>query len=126
MHVTWKAALFWICLGGPDQQQQQHQAAHLARPEHHFDDRFCNNSAQESLNGGLRDPGKVARGFKEDSLAVRSFGVHRNCIKPHTGLAGGTPAGRAGTIRGAEQAGDADAERGHAAGRARAERRRIR
>lgn len=56
-------------------------------------------TTRKRLNGEFRDPEKVARGLKkEDSLTVRSFRVHYNCIKPYTGLEGDTPADKAGTI----------------------------
>ena len=52
---------------------------------------------QERLNGEFRDLEKVTRGLKkDDSATIRGFKVHHNCVKPHMGLDGDTPADRAG------------------------------
>ena len=75
----------------------------VPRTEHiqdiHMRHKLKNNNIQERLNGEFRDLEKVTRGLKkEDSATIRGFRLHHNCVKPHMGLDGDTPADRAGII----------------------------
>ena len=56
------------------------------------------NNQMESFNGNtLRAREKVIRGIKKDGSAIlKGMQIHHNYIRPHQGLDGDTPAGRAG------------------------------
>ena len=72
---------------------------------HSFWQALCNTNKQERLNGGLAGRFRYARGInKEESLIFRMAILHYNYIKPHGGIAYGTPAEAAGIdIRGADR-----------------------
>ena len=58
---------------------------------------MCNTNKQERLNGGFAYRFRYTRGInKEESLIFRIVIIHYNYIKPHSGIAFGTPAEAAG------------------------------
>ena len=71
----------------------------------HIRNLICNTNKQERLNGGFAGRFRYARGInKEESLIFRMAILHYNYIKPHGGIAYGTPAEAAGIdIRGADR-----------------------
>jgi putative transposase len=55
------------------------------------------NNKMERMNGELRDREKVVRGVKsEESALLTGLQIYHNCIRPHMGLNGKTPAEAAG------------------------------
>ncbi|MGB7637641.1 MAG: integrase core domain-containing protein, partial [Nitrososphaeraceae archaeon] len=52
-----------------------------------------NNNKMERFNGEVRDREKVMRGLKKaDTPILTGYQIYHNCMRPHEGLDGRTPA----------------------------------